>query len=370
MLISKKVVLITNIPTPYRIPLFNELNTQLKERGFEFKVLFGAISYNRRKWLVNPSEFKFSYEVLPSKRIEYSDPEKVSFTYSGLFRHLRREKPAVIISSGFSIATTKLWFWSWFTSRPFIIWSGDIAREGRASYSFLRILHRKILVKRASGFVAYGSKAKEYLISLGAAAEKIQVGINTVDTHFFREEVRRLRAVKGNSGSRKSLLYVGHLSPRKNIGKLLQVIKKLAQSRSDFKLDIVGDGVEKPELEKFVAENGISDLVRFHGFIQKSQLCSYLAEACCFLFQTDFDIWGQALVEAMAAGLPCVVSCHAGAQHDLIKEGETGFVVDFSEVDEAVDRISYLLDNQKEAMKIGQKASRFIGENLSLEKSA
>lgn len=51
----------------------------------------------------------------------------------------------------------------------------------------------------------------------------------------------------------------------------------------------------------------------------------------CFLFQTDFDIWDLVLVEAMSAGLPCISSIHAGATHDLIKDGVTGFAMNLSE---------------------------------------
>ncbi|MFQ5720899.1 MAG: hypothetical protein ACE5GI_00210 [Candidatus Aminicenantales bacterium] len=206
---SKKVVLITNIPTPYRVPLFNELNRQLKEKGFELKVLFGAVGYSRRKWQVDPSEFRFEYEILASRKIEGSNPEKVSSTYTGLFPLLRREKPALIISNGFSFATTKLWFWSWFTSRPFLIWSGDIPRKGGASNSFLRKLHRKILVKKASGFIAYGTKAKRYLVSLGVQPDKVFIGVNTTDTGFFMNETSKIRAVLSMQG-KKRILYVGY----------------------------------------------------------------------------------------------------------------------------------------------------------------
>ena len=104
---TKKVLLITNIPTPYRIPLFNELNSQLDGNGIKLKVVFGALTYARRKWAIDMSECKFDHVVLPSKSIRYANYEKSSFTYSGLSQIVSIFNPSAIITNGFSIATTK-----------------------------------------------------------------------------------------------------------------------------------------------------------------------------------------------------------------------------------------------------------------------
>lgn len=70
-----KVLLITSIPTPYRVPLFNEINRQLRELGIAFKVLFGARGYARRKWLAEESAFEFEYQFAPLiKRIALQIP--------------------------------------------------------------------------------------------------------------------------------------------------------------------------------------------------------------------------------------------------------------------------------------------------------
>lgn len=364
-----KVLLITNIPTPYRIPLFNELNEQLASRGQKLKVIFAALSYVRRKWTINMSECKFKFEVLPSKSIRHSDPEKFSFTYSCLYRIISKEDPSVLITNAFSIATAKIWWRSLFKETPYIVWSGAVERKDRPD-SFLRRLYRKILIKRAQGFIAYGTKAKEYLLSLGVDADRIQVGINTVDTQFYLNETIKYRKNHNPQDSKKHLLYVGHLSTRKNVMKLLKVINNLSESRSDFVLDIVGDGEESVRLEKYVVDNQLTNLVKFHGFKQKSDIPHFLAQSDCFLFQTDFDTWGLVLVEAMAAGLPCISSIHAGATHDLIKDRENGFAVDFSETEKVAERINWIFENPEISREIGENACRFIAESVSIKKSA
>jgi glycosyltransferase involved in cell wall biosynthesis len=68
----------------------------------------------------------------------------------------------------------------------------------------------------------------------------------------------------------------------------------------------------------------------------------------------------------MSAGVPCIASIHAGATHDVIKDGTTGFTMDFSEIEKEVDKIEWILDNHEAAAHIGHNAIRFIEENVSL----
>jgi len=367
--VPNKVLLITNIPNPYRIPLFNELNKQLEERGIKLKVLFGALGYSRRKWEIDVSECNFNYEVLPSRSVHYGNIENTGFTYAGLYRLIKRENPFVIITNSFSIATMKLWWRSWFRSTPYIIWSGSIPGEERYD-TFLRRLQRKILIRRAKGFIAYGTQAKRYLVAMGANKEKVQIAINTVDTRFYAEETGKIRAGRTFCDGKKHLLYIGYLVPRKGVIKILEVIDMLSKSRADIMLDIVGDGEDRGRLERYVLEHQLSSFVTFHGYKQKFEIPFFMAQSQCLLFQTNFDIWGLVLVEAMTAGLPCLASIQAGATEDLIEDGVTGFAIDFSETQKVSEKINWILDNPQASPKIGQNASRFVAEHVTLEKSA
>jgi len=367
--ISNKVLLITNIPTPYRIPLFNELHEQLKEKGLKLKVIFGALGYPHRKWNVEISLCKFDCEVSPSRRLILSGPEKVMFTYRGLLKNIKREKPRVIITNAFSIATTKLWLISWFRNVRYIIWSGAIERR-RKPDSQIRRTHRKLLMKRAAGFIAYGKKAREYLVGLGARPKKIEIGINTVDTDYFNKEVNKIRDALEKNNSKKIIIYVGHLTRGKRLDLLFHVIKILAKKRNDFIVKIIGDGPEKTNLINLAKKLEIVEFISIEGFKQKEEIVKYYAEADCFLFPSEYDVWGLVLVEAMAAGLPCIASVHAGATHDLILNGVTGFAMDFENPGEIVKKIGMILDDYQYAQRIGEEASRFIRKNASLRESA
>jgi hypothetical protein len=109
----KKILLVTNIPNHYRIPLFNELNRTLKAAGFQLKVIFAALSYSRRLEAADMSQCGFEYIILKSN--VYTSPydnEKTSFSYTNLSHVIKLEKPELIIVSGFSPATVKIFMLS------------------------------------------------------------------------------------------------------------------------------------------------------------------------------------------------------------------------------------------------------------------
>ena len=64
----------------------------------------------------------------------------------------------------------------------------------------------------------------------------------------------------------------GYLNPRKNVNRLLEIVKELALIRNDFVLDLIGDGESKPMLEAFSMQHNLQNFVHFHGFKQKSEL--------------------------------------------------------------------------------------------------
>jgi glycosyltransferase involved in cell wall biosynthesis len=291
-----QVLLITNIPTPYRIPLFNELNSQLDAQGISFKVVFAALTYPRRKWAIEMSQCTFPYVVLNSRRLMSKNPESAIFTYYGLGQILRDNPNALLITSGFSLATIRIYLRSLYRRTNYLIWSGAINRKGRPD-SWLRNFQRRRMISRASGFIAYGKRAHNYLVDLGADRSRIFIGINTIDTTYFFRESSRLRLENGSKDSlTKSILYIGNLETGKRLDYLLKAVHLLAGSRNDFRLEIVGTGSQEVHLKQLAQRLGIGHLVCFHGFAQQDTVVRYLSKAFCFAFPSEYDVWGLVLI--------------------------------------------------------------------------
>lgn len=365
-LAPRRVVVVTNIPTPYRVPLFRELAKQLEARAWTLKVVFGASGYARRQWRVDLDACGFEHRTLASRSFRIRGSESASFDYPGLFAVLKEEAPDVVVVTGYSAATMKLWLRSWIDRVPYVLWSGTIA-SAFEPISIVRKLQRRMLVRRAAAFVAYGSKARDYLRSLGAPADRIHLGINTVDTGFFATETARLRNADVPG---QEVLCIGDLTTRKGIDLLLPAFARAATGRPQAMLTLVGDGPERERLERQAAALGIAGQVRFEGYRQRHELPAYLARARCLAFPTRFDIWGLVLPEAMAACVPCLASVQAGATDDLIEDGVTGFKVDFVDTHGAAERLAWMLDHPAEAVRMGRAAGELIRERASLAVSA
>jgi glycosyltransferase involved in cell wall biosynthesis len=219
-----KVAIITNIPAPYRIPLFEKI---AKYPSVDLCVYFTAISEKNRKWTVKLSR-KFKYKILPGFSLKYRGKDLFSYHINpSIIQELIKNDYDVIIAGGYeSFATQISFFLCKIRNIPFILWSGGTTNEP----SLLRKISlplAKFIVRHSDAFIVYGTRAKEYLVSLGAYSEKVFIAYNTVDTDFFmsqgnkhkieKEELKKEMGIT----TKMAVLYVGQLIERKNVKKKL-----------------------------------------------------------------------------------------------------------------------------------------------------
>ncbi|MBK6838066.1 MAG: glycosyltransferase family 4 protein [Bacteroidetes bacterium] len=164
--------------------------------------------------------------------------------------------------------------------------------------------------------------------------------------------------------------YVGFIIRKKNLQQLLKAVKILSLQRTDFVLDLIGDGQDKVYFEDYVKANQLEKVVHFAGFVQKSNLPTWLAKSSCFVFPSNYDIWGLVVNEAMAAALPCISSVNSGVTVDLIEDGKNGFAVDFSDPKLVAEKMDWILDNREKAKEFGLNARKTIAEKASIHVSA
>lgn len=361
----KNVIVVTNIPTPYRVPLFNLLAKELKQRKWNFCVLFSALTYVQRQWDGTLKNARFPYRIVKTRGMTIG-PEKTLFLPFGLERHLRDLKPDCVIVAGFSLDAIVVSRFCRKTKTPYLLWSGDHKHHFQnLRFRWARNMLRKRLLRTAAGAIAYGSLAREYLCSLGIPGDRAFVAINSVDTEFF-SAIANARSSNVTEGKTTSLLFVAYLHERKGLQFVLRALSHMKDQ--DVELNVVGDGPYRQSLES-QARLLCLDRVMFHGFKQQLELKAFFEQADVFVFPSIVEIFGLTLVEAAASGLPLIASKSAGATVEVVEDGLNGFTVDARDVEAWRDRILDLHRDSARRTRMGLHSSEKIKQNINLRQS-
>jgi glycosyltransferase involved in cell wall biosynthesis len=186
-------------------------------------------------------------------------------------------------------------------------------------------------LSRCSGFVVPGRSAGEYLRAHKVREELIFVAPNAVDNELFATaalEARQHALMRRTEFGlpERYFLFVGRLVREKGVFELLSAYAKLDQViREQVGLILVGDGAERAQLEALAATISPGK-VKFAGFAQREQLSFYYALAEVLILPTYSDPWGLVVNEAMACGLPVIISKVAGCAADLVMENWNGLL--------------------------------------------
>lgn len=154
----------------------------------------------------------------------------------------------------------------------------------------------------------------------------------------------------------KNIISVGRLSKEKGFDDLLKVFKKISLKHSDWKLNIIGDGLEKNELLNLAKELKLGDKVVFHGFQNKEYINECLLKSSIYVMTSHTESFGLVLVEAMSFGIPCVSYTSAQGANEIIKNEETGFLIENRDSEEMISKIDLLIEDDKLRKKMGQNA--------------
>ena len=328
---SVRVVLLHNFLSPLRVPLFEAL----AER-FDLDVWILGDIRAVRDWPAEAPNAKVRLRVLPHFSIPLGSRYNVILLNYTLGRELAQRKPEVIVCCGWD--TPAAFFAAWYAARtdtPFILWSGSTAAE----QTLLRKMTKPIvqwLVRRATAWVAYGSRAKEYLVSLGADADKTFLAYNTVALDAIAStsantDAASLRA-QTNIQTKHVALYCGNLLDLKGVGDLIEAFARVDRGH-DVTLLLVGSGKDEAKYRQRVQGLGIDDRVVFAGFVSRDEVPRYYAMSDVLVLPSRSEVWGLVINEALACGVPVIATDACGAAPDLIQDNVNGFVVPARNVD-------------------------------------
>jgi glycosyltransferase involved in cell wall biosynthesis len=359
--LKPRLVIITEIIAPYRVPVFNALAAHGE---VDLHVVFLAETDPKlRQWKVPKDEIRFSCQVLPSFRLRLGNLNLLM--NRGLDGALQRAQPDAIICGGYNYPCSwQAAFWARTRKIPFLLWTESNAHDHRGRSALVEYLKRKFL-GLCCGFVVPGEASKSYLQQLGLREEMIFKAPDAVDNELFTQGARIARTNIVSVRQRikvpeRYFLNVGRLVQAKGVFDLLEAYANLEEEiRSAVALVFVGEGDAKEEL---VRRSRLirPGTVKFSGFVQKEQLAEFYALADALVLPTYSDPWGLVVNEAMACRLPVIASNVAGCVSDLIEDGWNGIIVPVSDVGRISSSMELLAKGDDVRRQMGERSLQRI----------
>lgn len=215
----------------------------------------------------------------------------------------------------------------------------------------------RLFAFQADGWVFQTEDAKTWYASVIKNCQA-KVIPNAINPAFIRAPY------KGEK--RKVIAGVGRLTDQKNFSLLISAFAKIADAYPDYTLTIYGQGEKENDLKKQVADFKLANRVCFPGNVQN--IAEEMEKNAMFVLSSDFEGMPNALMEAMALGLPCVATdCPVGGPRYLIQNGENGLLVPAKDADALAKAMRYLLAHAEE-MKCMGGCARNITKKLSPDK--
>ena len=187
-----------------------------------------------------------------------------------------------------------------------------------------------VLFRMPAMFTPAGTPQAEYIRSFGVPASRIRIAQLAVDVQDIQKVLRmpgRLAAVRARLGLSPdcvAILYVGRLEPHKGIDDMMEAFTELVRAVPQVRLLIAGEGTLRDRIIHAVVA---TPSVRYLGRLMGDDLWEAYAAADICIVPSRFEPWGLVVNEAMAAGLPVIVTDCVGSAPDLVRDGSTGIVV-------------------------------------------
>ena len=366
-----KVALITYIPTPYRVPLFNLLSKN--NAGIEFDIFFFSKIEDNRLWCLPIEEFKFDYKFLRGISFKFHKKGGDLFTLHinfSIFRALAKKRYDVIICAGYNSVTAVFsLLYAKFLGKPFIHWSEQtLPAEPPKEFigRLMRSLLKTIFFKFSDAYIAQGTCTKEFLISNGVSEHQIFISPYATNNSYFLKKAEKYVINKDmlkkelSITTEKVIIYVGQLVERKGVFDLLKAYNNLyAEEKKATSLLLIGAGMLEKSLKHYCNENNLGNVI-FLGYKQQEELVKYFAISDVFVLPSWHDTWGIVVNEAMACGLPVIITESVGASGDIVQNGINGYIVKSSSPTELYSTMRKLLKDEELCKQMGRKSIEII----------
>jgi glycosyltransferase involved in cell wall biosynthesis len=343
------LVVLTNIPTPYRTAFFDALAEAASRAGKRFHVLYCAKTEPGRHWPYDPAKMRHAHTVLRGFHPSLAGVH--AHLNPGVLAELNLLKPdTLIIAGAWNTPTMLVAGLNIYSPHPRrFFWS-----EGHAD----AVLHkgglvawlRRRMYRTFDGFAVPNVKSAEWAQAQAGGPRTVVTLPNAIDVKAFartsgsaRAESRRALGLEGEG---RVLVQVSALTDRKGVLELAKAFLALPPcDRPQAKLLFVGDGDRRAELEALAAKS--EGAIRLLGQLPPDEVRRVLWAADAFVLNTRLDPNPLSAIEAAAAGLPIVLSAAAGNVQEVVEVPQTGFVIrDPADTSEALRAVLSASDAQ------------------------
>ncbi|MEM6642376.1 MAG: glycosyltransferase family 1 protein [Bacteroidota bacterium] len=211
------------------------------------------------------------------------------------------------------------------------------------------------LYERATQVLAPTRSMKEFLAERGLPSKKIGIWGRGIDGKKFNPEHRSANLISSWGAEDKTkVLFVSRLVHYKETDMLIRLSHIM---REDSVLIITGDGPEKQKMER----EADSQKTIFTGKLIGQQLSEVYASADIFVFPSLTDTFGNVVLEAMASGIP-VIAANEGGPKNIVKDGETGYLLEPKREDLFKEKIDLLIDDPAHYAELKSNALNYARE--------
>jgi glycosyltransferase involved in cell wall biosynthesis len=288
-------------------------------------------------------------------------------------------RPKVVCLSGYAFRVS-LAALQWAVRRriPVVVFSES--NEFDQPRSPLKELIKRRMAGLCSAGLAGGTPQAHYLSKLGLPAHHVFIGYDVVDNRYFGDQAAETRNSKPELQTKYGLpkryfLACCRFGEKKNLPRLIQAFgeyRKIAETPAGvgakhkegvWDLVLVGDGEQRAEIEATISRLGLAGAVHLAGARPYGDLPAYYALAGVFIHASTTEQWGLVVNEAMASGLPVLVSHRCGCAPDLVREGVNGFTFDPYNVPQLAQLMLQISAFQTSRLSAFGDASRAIISN-------
>jgi glycosyltransferase involved in cell wall biosynthesis len=307
-----RVAMVTNIPAPYRLPMYELLAAT---PGIELMVFFCSGREPDRQWdlrrLDVPHVFLRERFVTWSSRYIHVNPD--------VWPRLSAFAPDVVVTTGFNPTHLVAFLFAWLRGAPHVPMTDGTADSEAALTGVHRWLRRRVY-RRSRAFVGASEGSFALYGQYGVRRTAVFKSELCADNDAFDAAARAERDV--------DLIFCGRFVAGKLPLFAIAVSRELAQRLGRrVVLLLVGSGDLEARMRQAAQSAGALVDARFAGFARQADLPAHYARSKLLLFPTVGDTWGVVANEACAAGVPVIVSPQAGVAGDLVRDGENGRVL-------------------------------------------